>query len=159
MNAGRILATMALLATVGSVAQAQSANQTVNFEVTAINQLSVGGAVTLTVNTATAGSAPSAATTNSSYAITTNGTNMKITAGLDADMPAGLTLTANLTAPGVGSSAGVKTLADADTDVVTGITQVNASGVAIAYSLSATLAAGVVSSASRTVTYTITAGS
>ena len=61
MNAGRILATMALLATAGSVAQAQ-ATQTVNFEVTAINQLSVGGAVTLTVNTATAGSAPTNAT-------------------------------------------------------------------------------------------------
>ena len=158
MNAGRILATMALLATAGSVAQAQSANQTVNFEVTAINQLSVGGAVTLTVNTATAGSTPTAATASSSYAITTNGSNMKITAGLDGDMPAGLTLTANLAAPGVGTSAGVKPLADADTDLVTGITQVNASGVSIGYSLTATLAAGVVPAASKTVTYTITAG-
>ena len=158
MNAGRILATMALLATAGSVAQAQTANQTVNFEVTAINQLSVGGAVTLTVNTATAGSAPTNATAASSYAITTNGTNMKITASLDSDMPAGLTLTATMADPGVGSSAGAKTLAQAATDMVTGVTQINASGVSLDYELAATLAAGVVSSASRTVTYTITAG-
>jgi hypothetical protein len=43
-------------------------------------------------------------------------------------------------------------------DVVTGITKLAESGLSISYGLTATAAAGVVSSTTRTVTYTITGG-
>jgi hypothetical protein len=41
---------------------------------------------------------------------------------------------------------------------VTGVSNVNQSGLSISYGLSATVAAGVVAAGNRTVTYTITAG-
>jgi hypothetical protein len=157
MNAGRILASMALM-TVAGVAQAQTSQQTVTFQVNAINQISVAGTPSLTINTATAGSAPTAATASATWAVTTNQSNAKITAELDSDMPTGLTLTVNLQAPGTASSVGATPLAQAAVDVVTGLTKVAAGSLSIGYSLSATTAAGVVSSATRTVTYTITGG-
>ena len=43
-------------------------------------------------------------------------------------------------------------------DLVTSITQVAQSGLGVTYTLSATAAAGVVASTTRTVTYTITGG-
>ena len=74
-------------------------------------------------------------------------------------MPAGLTLTANVAAPtAAGSSAGAQTLSTIAVDVVTGITKLAEGGLNVTYSLSATPAAGVVSSTTRTVTYTITGG-
>jgi hypothetical protein len=157
MSASRILATMALC-TAASAAQAQNATQNVTFQVNAINQISVAGSPSLTVNTATAGSAPTAATASATWAVTTNQSNAKVTAQLDSDMPAGLTLTVNLGAPVGASSAGVKTLSSASVDVVTAITQKAEGALSVDYSLAATTAAGVVSSTSRTVTYTITGG-
>ena len=50
------------------------------------------------------------------------------------------------------------TLAVAAAELVTAITEVAESGVAIAYTLSATVSAGVVDSASKTVTLTIVDG-
>jgi len=64
----------------------------------------------------------------------------------------------NLAAPGSGTSAGAVTLGATDKDVVTGITQVAASGKSISYSLAATVAAGVVASSTKTVTLTLTDG-
>lgn len=157
MNAGRILATMALLAGAASAASAQ-ATQTVTFQVDAINQIAFSGSPSLVVNTATAGSAPTAATAGATWAVTTNQSGAKITAAINSNMDAGLTLSVNLTAPSVGTSAGAQALSTTAVDLVTGITKVAESGIAVAYSLSATTAAGVVSSQSRTVTYTITGG-
>ena len=157
MNAGRILATMAFLGA-ASVAQAQSATQNVTFQVNAINQISVAGSPSLTINTATAGSAPTAATASATWAVTTNQSNAKITAQLDSDMPTGLSLTVNLGAPTGASSAGATALTSSSVDVVTGITKKAEGSLSVGYSLSATTAAGVVSSTSRTVTYTITGG-
>ena len=157
MNAGRILATMALLSA-ASVAQAQTSNQNVTFQVNAVNQIAVAGSPSLTVNTATAGSAPTAATASATWAVTTNQSNAKITASLDSDMPSGLTLSVNMGAPAGASSAGATALSSASVDVVTGITKLAEGALSIGYSLSATTAAGVVSSTSRTVTYTITGG-
>jgi hypothetical protein len=82
-----------------------------------------------------------------------------VTASINSAMPAGLTLTANLTAPTGGSSAGATSLGTVAADVVTGISQKAESGLNVTYELTAALSAGVVSSQSRTVTYTITAGS
>lgn len=157
MNAGRIVATMALLSAAG-VAQAQTAAQNVTFQVNAINQISVTGSPSLTINTATAGSAPTAATASATWAVTTNQTGAKITASINSNMPAGLTLSANLGAPAGATSAGATTLSSTSVDMVTGITKIAEGALSIGYSLSATAAAGVVSSASRTVTYTITGG-
>lgn len=157
MNAGRILATVALLSA-ASVAQAQTSNQNVTFQVNAVNQIAVAGSPSLTVNTATAGSAPTAATASATWAVTTNQSNAKITASLDSDMPGGLTLSVNMGAPAGASSAGATALSSASVDLVTGITKLAEGALSIGYSLSATTAAGVVSSTSRTVTYTITGG-
>ena len=153
----RILATLALVAT-ASTAAAQTATQSVSFQVDAINQIAFSGSPSLVINTATAGSNPTAATANATWAVTTNQSGAKITASIGSNMPAGLDLSVNLTAPAGGSSAGAQSLSTTAVDVVTGISQLAQSAIALQYSLSATPAAGVVSSTSRTVTYTITGG-
>ena len=73
-------------------------------------------------------------------------------------MPAGVTLSCNLGAPAGASSAGLKSLSTVAVDVVTGITKLNASGLSLSYQLDATSAAGVITSTTRVVTYTITGG-
>lgn len=153
-------ALVAALVATGSAFASDTTTQTVTFEVSAINEISVSGNPgALTVSTATAGSAPNAVSdASSSYAITTNETNRKITAAIDTAMPAGVTLTVSLAAPTGATSAGAVTLGTVAQDAVTGISTVNESGNTITYGLSATAAAGVQASASRTVTLTITAG-
>ena len=153
---------LALLAAAGLALPAfadNTATQQVSFEVQAISQLSFTGSPSLVISTATAGSAPASATANATYAITTNETSRKITASLDSDMPAGVTLSTNLAAPSGATSAGATSLSATARDVVSGISTVSQSGLNVTYSLSATAAAGVVPAGSRTVTYTITAGS
>jgi hypothetical protein len=158
MNAGRILATMALLAGASSIAAAQTATQSVTFQVDAINQIAFSGSPSLVISTATAGSAPTSATASATWAVTTNQTSSKITASIASNMPSGLTLSVDLSAPAGGSSAGAKALSTTAVDLVTGITKLAQNGIAVGYTLDATAAAGVVSSTSRTVTYTITGG-
>ena len=137
-----------------------STTQTVTYEVQAINELSVSGSsASLTVNSATAGSAPNAVTdTTTTYAITTNETNRKITGAIDTAMPSGVTLSVTLGAPTGATSLGKQALGTSAVDLVNSISTLNESGKAITYELSATSAAGVVASASKTVTLTITAG-
>jgi hypothetical protein len=143
-----------------ATASAQTATQTVTFEVDAINQVGVSGSPSLTINSAVAGNAPTqAASTGHTWAVTTNQTGAKITANIASNMPTGLTLQATM---GVGStgatSAGAKTLSTVAQDMVTGLTKVNATGLTLSYTLDATAAAGVVTSATRVVTFTITGG-
>lgn len=139
-------------------ASAQTATQTVSYEVTAINEISVAGSPSLVINDATPGSGLTSASASGTYAITTNQANRKITAQLDSDMPSGVTLSVTLAAPTGGTSAGAVSLSTLAQDVVTGVSNVNESGLSINYGLSATVAAGVVPAGNRTVTYTITAG-
>jgi hypothetical protein len=155
-----ILAAAGLIcATSGIALAADNATQTVTYEVAAINELSVSGNPgALTVSAATAGEAPDAVSdASTTYAITTNEEGRKITGAIDTDMPPGVTLTANLAAPTVGTSTGAVELTAAPLDLVNGIATLNESGMAITYNLSATSAAGVVDSAPKTVTLTITA--
>ena len=161
MNKHILRAAFAALAITSSAFAGNSANQTVTYEVTAINELAVSApTASLTVNSATAGSAPNAATDNStSYAITTNESNRKITGSINSNMASGLTLSATLAAPTGATSAGKQALSTTPVDLVTGISLLNESGKGISYELAATSAAGVVSSATKTVTLTITAGS
>jgi hypothetical protein len=154
------LAAAGILTLIASTAaMAQTATQTVTFQVDAINQISVAGSVSLDISTAVAGSAPTSVTSSvSSWAVTTNQTGAKITGSIASNMPAGLTLSATLGAPGGATSAGIKALTSVATDLVTAITKLNASALSLTYQLDATAAAGVVTSSSRLVTYTITGG-
>ena len=135
--------------------------QTVSFSVDPVNQMSVSGNPgALTISAAVAGSALTSVTdATTTWAITTNQTGTKVTAAIDAAMPSGATLKVNLAAPTLATSAGAVTLGTVAADVVTGITKLNETGKTITYTLSATSAAGVVASSSRTVTYTVVAGS
>jgi hypothetical protein len=153
------LRAFALLAFTAVAAQAQTSNQTVQFAVNAINQIAFTGAPSITITTAVAGSAPTSVTdATASWAVTTNQTGAKITASIPTAMPTGLTLSANLTAPGGATSAGYVALGTVATDMVTVITKLAAGSLGVSYKLDATAAAGVVATASRVVTYTITGG-
>jgi hypothetical protein len=154
----RILMSAWILASAATIAGAQTATQTVTFQVDAINQITFSGSPSLVISTATAGSDPTSASAAGTWAVTTNQTGSKITASIGSNMPSGLTLSVNVGAPSVGASTGAQALSTTAVDVVTGITKHAQSGMSVSYSLSATAAAGVVSSTARTVTYTITGG-
>ena len=153
----KLLASLAILAATSVVASAQ-VTQVVTFQVNAINQISVSGSPSLLINTATAGSAPTSATAAASWAVTTNQTGAKITASLNSAMPAGLTLSVDMTAPTGATGAGATALGTTAVDVVTGITKLAQGALGVTYTLDATPAAGVVASTTRTVTFTITGG-
>lgn len=140
-------------------ARAQTATQTVQFQVNAVNQIAVSGNPTpLAITTATAGSALTSVTsTGTSYAITTNETNQKITASLDQGLPAGVTLEVSLGAPAGAVSAGSVSLGTAGTDLVTGISATASSSLPITYRLNATPQVQMGPTA-RTVTFTIVSG-
>jgi len=148
-----------IVAVAATSASAQTATQTVTFQVDAINQVGVTGSPTMDINAAVAGSAPTSVTSaGNTWAVTCNQTGAKITASIGVAMPAGVTLSATLGAPAGAASAGIKSLTTAAADMVTGITKLNASGLTLTYQLDATAAAGVITSTTRVVTYTITGG-
>jgi hypothetical protein len=159
---GLVLAASWGIASVGSAVAADSATQVVTFSVQAVNEIAIsGGAVTLTINSATAGSPPTDAVSSAtSYAITTNQASRKITATLaSGSMPSGVTLKVALAAPAGAASLGPVALTPATAaDVVTGISGINEAGKTITYTLSATTAAGVVAAVTRDVTFTIADG-
>lgn len=158
-NARLAAAALALVLFAIPAAQAQTATQTVTFAVNAINQIAFTGAPSLTIVTAVAGSAPTSVTdATAAWAVTTNQTTAKITASIPLAMPAGLTLSSNLVAPAAATSAGFLALGTVAVDVVTGITKLAQGSLGVTYKLDATPAAGVVTSATRVVTYTITGG-
>ncbi len=145
---------------VGSVAFAgPSDTQTVTYQVQPINEISVSGdPAALVVNTATAGLQPNPVTdATTTYAITTNESNKKITGVLDSNMPTGLTLRVTLVAPTIGTTAGTVPLTAVAANLVTAISTVADNlGNTITYELDALVTAGVVPSAVKTVTFTIT---
>ena len=152
------LAAAALMG-IAQVASAQTANQTVTFQVDAVNVIAFAGSPSLVVNTAVPGSPPSSVSNaTATWAVTTNQSGAKITASISAAMPAGLTLSADLAQPTGASSNGLTALSTTAVDLVTGITKLAESALGVTYQLNATVAAGVVASTSRTVTYTITGG-
>jgi CheY-like chemotaxis protein len=158
MSRNLIISGLLILAAAAAANAQATATQSVSYQVDAINQIAVAGTPSLVVNTAVAGSAPTSATsTGSTWAVTTNQTGAKITASINTNMTAGITLSATLDAPAGATSAGIKALSTTAVDMVTGITKLAATGLAISYQLDATAAAGV-TSGTRTVTYTITGG-
>lgn len=113
----------------------------------------------LRISSAIAGSQPVAVSmAGGTYTVTTPAPNRQyaITAQLNANMPAGVTLTVTLAAPGQGSvSLGAVALDVTARNVVTGIKKNMNATQSITYQLSATTAAGVVPLSSRNVTLTI----
>src|SRR5881394_4241006 len=99
MNAKKIFSTMALMISAAGAASAQTATQTITFQIDAINQIAFSGSPSLVINTATAGSNPTDATAAASWAVTTNQSGAKITASIGSNMAAGLTLSSSLSAP------------------------------------------------------------
>jgi hypothetical protein len=167
MNARNILKISALMAAMGMVVSTgaiagDSATQDVGYEVEAINEIAVTGTPSLTINatnaSVSAGDDSFTVTDNSSrYAITTNGSNKKITAAITTggDMPDGVTL--SVTAGGTGA-AGKQSLSTTAADIATGLTTIAESDQTLTYELTALVTAGVVASASKTVTLTIVDG-
>ena len=150
---------VAVLVVLAATAHAQSATQTVTFQVNAVNQLAVTGSPSLTITTAVAGNAPTQVNANANtWAVTTNQTGAKVTASIAAAMPPGVTLSARMFPPAAATSTGMRPLGVAAVDLVTGITKLNQSGMQLRYRLNATSAAGVIASDTRVVTFTITGG-
>ncbi len=141
----------------GLVLGGDVSSQVVSFDFQQINELSVNGSPNLNISSAPAGQEPSEVTDSSSTcAVTTNGTNKRITAYIDTAMPANVTLKVNVAAPsGSGTSQGDVTLTTSASNVVTGISHVADSNPTITYKLSATVQAGVLSTDTRTVTFTL----
>jgi hypothetical protein len=156
-----VVVAMALVVVAAPLFAGSSANQTITFSISPINEIAVSGNPgALTISTATAGNPPDPVTdASTTYALTTNQTGQKITAATDVAMPSGVTLKLAMAAPAGATSAGATALSASAADVVTGISTLNQSALSITYTLSATCAAGSMSAASRTVTLTITSAS
>jgi hypothetical protein len=139
---------------------ATSAPQTITYQVSAINEITVSGNPgALIVITAVPGSQPTAVTdATTTYAITTNVASKRITGALNTVMPDNTALKVTLVAPTGGTSSGQVTLTATAQNLVTGISTLAESGLSISYNFSATLAAGVVESAQKTLTLTVIDG-
>ena len=112
----------------------------------------------LRITTAVPGSQPtSVSNSTTTYTVTTPNANKtyRITAQLNANMPAGVMLTATFAAPAGATSVGPVALDVTARNVVTGIPKSTNSTQSITYQLSATTAAGVIASSTRMVTLTV----
>jgi len=158
-----IILTIALVLGVYGVAHAaDTATQSVSFQVEEINVIAVSGDPgTLIITAAAAAAAPgepilSDPDSSTTYAITTNKTGKKITAKLSSPMLPGLTLMVNLEAPtGATPIDDVELSETIAKDVVTGISKVAQKDLTITYTLKATGEAEPGSSANM-VTFTLT---
>ena len=142
----------------GLVFAGGTATQQLNFQVGQVADIQLDDA-NLSFNIASIPFGNGAAGTdskNSGYDISINypGPSV-ITVSLDSDMPAGTTLSANVSAP-TGGTGSTKTLSSTAATVVTGIVPVNQQAIAIAYTFSATVLAPT-QPFSKTVTYTLIA--
>jgi hypothetical protein len=143
---------------VGNVFAAANDTATVNYSVSAINEVAIDDASeTFAISTATAGAQPDNDTDSGAYDITTNcaANAKKLTAALDLAMPTGTTLVMNVTAPTGGTSANDVTLTAVAQNVVTAIDGVAEANIVISYTFTATVAAGVVTNTPKTLTLTL----
>jgi hypothetical protein len=149
-----VLAIAAMSILLVSFASAQTATQTFNLAVNSIYKIAVSGSpADMIITDAVPGSDPTPVTNNlTTYSITHNNKALgaKISASLAPALASGYTLTIALNGqPAVDISTAAK-------DAVTGIAAGSASARPIAYSFSATAAAGPMASTSETVTLTVT---
>ncbi len=154
--ARRSAVVVALLVSVSAVAGAQT-SQTLNINVAKIVQFAFNAsAVSLTINTATAGVDPAPATGSSTWAVTNNTSNALLSASLDSPMPTGMTLSVLLGVP-TGSTSTTVTLTGVSQQVAN-LTKSAQAGLAVTYTLTAPASAGNYVG-TRVVTYTVVAGS
>lgn len=114
----------------------------------------------LTISTATPG-APldPASDASTTYSVTTTASGQKIVARLDTPMPAGVTLSIMLTAPGGAASAGEVTLSTTDQTVVGSIPAPSTyAGLTITYRLTASTSAGPIPTTASAVLLTVVSG-
>jgi len=90
------------------------------------------------------------------YSVSTNEENKKILAYLDQDMPLHTYLTVRLSPPDGAKSTGWQTLSTTPVDLVIEISRTHAENLPMLYRLSAEREAGVVSTTTRIVTFTMT---
>ena len=159
-----ILSAAAVCCCLGTgTASAQPTQDTaiVTYEVASITQLSLTGAASVKIVAGTAGQDLPSVTdsTGVTYAITNNAgeDSKKLIGKINTVMPDNTALSVNVTAPSGALSEGFVALTDSDQDLVTGIDNVNETGVAISFKLEATVAAGVIASATKTFTMTVIA--
>jgi len=135
------------------------ATQNITVSSTAINQLTLSAiSGSLNINAAVAGFLPKDATATATYALTTNGTNMKILGQINSAMPISLQLLINLAAPTGATSSGNVAMGTTMTNLVTGITQVAQSGLAVTYTFHQTADVLAGSPFTRTLTLTLMQG-
>jgi hypothetical protein len=153
MKSLHVVAALALIAGSAHVAAGQTATQDVTITVSAVDEISVSAStVSITVGV---GTVHNTATT---YSVTTNSSTARVITGQitsGGNLPTGVTLTVSLAAPTGGTSLGAVTLTDAAADLVTGVSNVAATGKQIDYAASATVAAAAGPLSARTVTFTI----
>jgi hypothetical protein len=160
MKLVRMFSVAGLALGVAATASAQTATQTLSLSVTDVNTVSVSGNPGAMSAAAGGADATDASTT---YDVTTNSTTAKkITGYIDSAMPTGTTLSVSLADPdgaGTAGSAGsiglTATTSATAQDLVTGITQLQATGKAITYVLHADVTAAAATNVARTVTFTI----
>jgi hypothetical protein len=152
-------APIAILMIAASSLCAQSASQVVTFEVKAVNEVGVTGSPNLVIDAAKPGESElSVQSTGNTWSVTTNQSRAKITAALDAPMPDGVTLSAQLAAPAGARSAGMKPLSTVPVDMVTSINHLNQGGLPLVYELDAASTLAKSTKGTRAVTYTVTGG-
>lgn len=113
----------------------------------------------LTVQTVLAGNEPAPIVDSAStYSVTSSTSSQKITASLDGALPPGVSLAVKLEAPSGATSFGMVTMTTQQQDVVANLPVGSSSNLRITYRFTGTLAAGVVPTGSRSVTFTLKPG-
>ncbi len=129
---------------------------TVNYSVAALDSINIDdAAVTLDLTTDEGDGTFTDASATATYDCSTNAAAMKITGAIDSDMPAGMTLTANADATGLGTSAGPQTISASAADLVTAISASAANDLNLVFNLDAPITQAA-TSGSRTFTLTLT---
>ena len=151
---------LGLLVLHSGVASAQTSDTaTVTYEVQAVTLLDLTGSASVTIDSGTVGVSltDDEDTSGVTYAITNNaGTDSKKLVGSLSAVPTSpTTLSVNVSAPSGATSVGYLELTTSAQDLVTGIDNLAATGVGIAFKLHSTVDAGIVSSTNTTFTLTI----
>lgn len=155
------LAVLALAMTFAASSSAQTSESgTVSYEVQALNAMNLdneGTTVSLAISSIVAGQSSSSKvdSTSHTFDVSTNQTGTKVSAVIagatPSNMPAGTTLSIKI---GSGSAATISTTA---ADLLT-LTKEALDNAKVYYTLTANVSAGVVAAGTKTITYTLTAG-
>jgi hypothetical protein len=122
--------------------------------------ITVSGASALTIITAIAGAQLTpVSTSNATYSVTTSFANQKIVGHIQPALPPNVALTITLGAPTLATSSGPVQLTSSDQTLVSGIlVPATYNALAIHYTLSATVAAGVIGTTTYQVVFTVVNG-